>query len=296
LLSCHVFASRHGERRDILVWKGDTLRLLTHPLDSVTEEGKRLSNKIYEHLYKKDQLLHPERYKDGNEGGWLSSLCLGIYEAEWHIIEDRLYLVNLYKCWDRSVKADMEELFPDKISNHGIPASWYNGQLVVGRGEKLKEYSYIYEKEQVFTFLDGQLKQTQLYTNWEKKSSFKPLDKPDEWDAYIYRTINWKKLPKLGNKALTLSIEFEVNQEGKAIKVTDSSADCFVVKKGIWGSSSNLAEESPEIESLKKCYIQEMIRIAYIVPQWDVVYQQGKINKSSYGSIVTKQIRRKYAR
>jgi hypothetical protein len=221
---------------------------------------------------------------------------LGEYKAEWHLIDNELFLVNIYSCIDETLSADLEKLFHNKVVNNKMKATWLHGELVVGMGERLNEYRYIFEKERVFTFVEGQLKKTQLYTNWVKKSTFETLDQPEEWIKYTYNNIDWKKLPKLGNKVLNVRIVFEVNQEGKAVRITETSAKCWHTKNGIWGRSAKSVKESRKIKALKDSYIQEATKIAYLVPQWDVVYQQGKINNGSEIIMFAKKLIRKYAR
>ena len=83
---------------DILIWKNDTISLHSNPLGSYS---------------KLDDL---NLFGDKDAG--YSTACWRGYIAEWKIIDNKLYLSNIYSCdyfySENKTKADLKKLFPKK--------------------------------------------------------------------------------------------------------------------------------------------------------------------------------------
>lgn len=72
--------------------------------------------------------------------------------AEWSIIEDEIYLTNIFSCqyYQDSIKSDLKTLFGDKCKNGRVKADWITGDFTVPKGKILQRIlfgSHFYEFE-----------------------------------------------------------------------------------------------------------------------------------------------------
>jgi hypothetical protein len=179
LLSFPLFAFATGQGADRLIWNGDTLNLFTYPLN-------------YHPTFNKPRpLLFGIEKPPFNTGCWRG------YIAEWELLNDTLYLANLYTCdYPRDkTKANLEHLFPSQLKNGKFPARWFSGNLLIGRGKLLYytfNYISIYEKETELSMKNGILTKTQEFDNTKTQLS-NYSENTDSLLEFIAQNINWLK-------------------------------------------------------------------------------------------------------
>jgi hypothetical protein len=227
-----------GQNGDIIFWNNKKYSLFSNPLES----------------YPQFDLIRPKLF--GEQPGEWNTGCYRGYIAEWEILNNQLYLVNIFSCNDQNLKANLNLLFPDIISNGKINAYWVNQTLLVPDGKCIYYgnigYSYIYETEYELTIKNGELIENKKYDNSSHISIF--TQKPDSLMNFIYKTIQWSNIPD------TLKNPVRVN-----LLLTTSDVN------------------KPEIKILKgsgiKVYDDEALRVAYQLPDWDFYIQRGKVFK-----------------
>ena len=104
---------------DKLIYKGDTLS-------------------VY-HLYLPDELYiaDTEHLFGDKQPYWITSCWRG-YQATWEVIEDQLYVTDIYSCsyYKDSIKADLVLLFNKKVVDGKVKATWVTGNFISPQGEK----------------------------------------------------------------------------------------------------------------------------------------------------------------
>jgi len=186
-----------GQRGELIIYMGDTLEMLCEPLE------------IYLRANEPREKHHPF-LKDGCS----TALWRG-YVGLWEIKNDRLVLVDVFGCGDKTISIK-DNIF--KGQNSEIFAEWFNGELYIEKGKLIKyyhsAYDRYYEHEIVVTIADGIVKNKIEYQN-----GVKPEDKgfsrnPEDIQSEIYRRIDWDRLPKLSNDK-KLFVTIKVNESGK---------------------------------------------------------------------------------
>lgn len=234
-----------GQFGDILIWKGDTLTLLSNPLESHPDfKTLKLS-------------LFGDRKEDLSTGCWRG------YIAEWVIAEGELYLTNIYSCdyRDNGIKADLKNLFGNKFSGGKIRASWVTEELIIPMGKLLFDfnlgYNFIYEKEVGLEFENGKLSRQNYYDNSSTHLS-KFHENPDLLLSTINSLINWESIPNLGSDSITVYLSVNTGD-------TRKPHDVHVIRHS----------EDPLFSS-------EAVRAVERLDDWDVFYKRGKALIRSY--------------
>lgn len=173
------------QTRDILIMNMDTTYLLyNYPLDSHPN-----IEKIYKHM-ERDTLFS----KSSNTACWRG------YIAEWRLINNTLYLSNIYSC-DRKTKLDLKKIF-SVVDNQGlVKAYWVSDSLKVGYGGIYRYASYsdnypLYKSQSVFAIKNGSLKE-KIHYNSSNSILTSYSDNPKKLQDYIYKRINWERLGKI---------------------------------------------------------------------------------------------------
>ena len=144
---------------DILIYEGDTLYIYSNPLEQHPSIDNLRSNFF------------------GNKQGCSSTACWREYQAEWTIENNELWLTNVYSCCfsEDNIKADLQQLFPDKYERGKIKADWVTAEIVSPQGKLLyyvhMGYASLYEKEVVYQIVFGHLKDARIYDNTKSKKS-----------------------------------------------------------------------------------------------------------------------------
>lgn len=153
------YAGQPYSQPDILIWENDTIQIQTFPLTCWTKFDQNI-------------LFRNKKVKPDCWG------CLKNYTAEWKIINNKLYLSNIYSFNYKkdSIKSDLKKLFPDKIKNNLILADWYSGNLFVPKGEYIwisqSPGFPVYESEWKLTFKNGKLEKEDFKTGNYYKSKY----------------------------------------------------------------------------------------------------------------------------
>ena len=260
-LSLNAFGT--AQISEIIIWRGDTLGLNSLPLELKTDY-KSLIVKIHNEI---EKLMYPEG-DDGEERADISSsVCSRGYRAEWIVINDSVFLNGIYHCDDRNMKVNLSNIFPNIGKNQRVFASWINGELNIPQGEIIewvnRGFLSIFERETVINVENGIIKNYENYHNRiEKKGSI--------WlSGFIYRNINWDILPDLGERHIMIFVRVQPNEQGQLESIDFDENHTGAVSAFIF------SEEETDM------FMQESIRIAKLIPDWDVIYRRGEIIKQS---------------
>lgn len=171
-----------GQRGELVIYKGDTLTMLSEPLEIYLSENEPREK------------LHPTLGNGSSTALWRG------YVGLWRIEDGQLRLVDVYAFGD---EAQSIKKFIFKNRPGEILADWVTGDLLIGKGKVIR-YNHggndrSYEQEIVVTVQDGNVK-----NEVEHKNGVRPDDKRFTRDINkiieeIYVRIDWKKLPKLSN-------------------------------------------------------------------------------------------------
>ena len=271
---------------DILIWKGETLTLFSNPLE-LRPDWKEISKIINLELENEDKRLYPEKYKSEEVESMMSTACCRFYIAEWIIINDKIYLNNIYACHDNKVKVDLKKIFGKELKDNLLFGDWITNKLNVPKGECIEYvhlgYNSIYETETILDLNKGVLVDSKSYNNYiSKESKFSIDPNPNNYLDFIYTQVDWKKIPDLKNNHIQVFIGIQPNKDGKIDSIL-SNYTYMLDSNGVITDRNNL-------------FIKEAIRIAELVPDWSVVYQRGLIFISGFSIVFNKNNRKKYAR
>ena len=271
---------------DILIWKGDTLKLFSNPLE-LRSDSKELSKIIASELENEYRRLYPKKYETEEDVSLVSTACWRGYVAEWIIISDKIYLSNIYVWYDSKVKVDLKKVFGNELIGNLLFANWVTGKLYVPKGQCIEYvhlgYNSIYETETVIEFNDGVLVSSKTYNNYiAKKSKFRTDPNPNNYLEFVYSKVNWEKLPDLKNKHIQVSIGVQPNKDGQI----DS----------LLSNYTYLLDSSELITDTTNIFIKEAIRIVKLIPDWDVIYQRDAIVRRGLLLMFDEKNKRKYAR
>lgn len=271
---------------DILIWKGDTLKLFSNPLE-LRSDSKELSKIIASELENEYRRLYPKKYETEEDVSLISTACWRGYVAEWTIISDKIYLSNIYVWYDSKVKVDLKKVFGNKLTGNLLFANWVTGKLYVPKGQCIEYvhlgYNSIYETETVIEFNDGVLVSSKTYNNYiAKKSKFTTDPNPNNYLEFVYSKVNWEQLPDLKNKHIQVSIGVQPNKDGQI----DS----------LLSNYTYLLDSSELITDTTNIFIKEAIRIVKLMPDWDVTYQRDTIVRRGLFLLFDENNKRKYAR
>jgi len=262
---------------DILIWKGDTLTLFSNPLESIVDYAllrESIIQEIERISYKniRDYEQKPSSY---------STACGKGYQAEWILMNDSIFLNNIYHCHNKNVKVALNDIFTRYKENEKIFASWINGDLVLQQGEciKSKQLSYhsVYEMETTLSVENGLLSNIKVYNNnIAKRSVFFENVKPGEVFKFTHKQINWCNLPDLENKLIIVYLSVNLDENGVIESLNDEDTyyeESYLNKKTQKIDSSKFVLDA----DINNPFINESFRIAKLIPEWDVIYHRGKV-------------------
>lgn len=249
-----------GQAPDRLIWKGDTLSLFSNPLES--HPGiKRLKSLIFQNK------------KEG-----FNTACWRGYEAEWIIIDNKLYLQNIYSCEysDDSVKSDLGAVFGTHFRNGRVAAEWVNEELYIPQGRCLHYihdgYESIYVREIGLVINNGTVLKVHQYDN-SKTNISKYLNNWELTEKDILSNVNWDSIPPLEEGEIRIYVGFFSGDSPKPQKP--------IVLKG----------------SDNELFNQEVVKAILKLSDWDVFYRHGKVQEFQYALAVklNEVNRKKYA-
>jgi len=256
--------------RDVgfLIWENDTIRIISNPLWERTD-SRLLNEKIVEKIKK---AIYPEELL------W----DFNAYHAEWILLNDSLFLNSINPHND--VEINLNDIFPDIGKNQKLFASWVNGELHSPQGKTLISGSVIHnsllEQEIVFTIENGLLKKYELFHN--RVISLSNLFDDFGFINFVYRNINWEILPDLTNRQFIIYLSVQPNEQGKLEYIIEESISIV----GHFGA------EMPEND----IFVPEIIRVIKLVPEWDVIYQRGRIQEVWLSITLDKRLKERVLR
>lgn len=250
-----------GQAGDRLIWNGDTLTVFSNPLE----------------LHCNIDSLRPKLFGE-NEAG-INTACWRGYIAEWTIIENEIYLTNIFSCnyYNDSIKSNLNTVFGAECDNGKIKATWITGKILIPKGKLIhyvhSGYESFYETEQILTFENGILTEKKDYDN---SKSYKSIftEKQDSLQKFIYTNIQWDKIPDLKDKKVRVFISIQSGETRKPDSV-------LIIR----GSDNEMLNN-------------EALRVVNLIPEWDVYYRLGEVYRMKWTIPVlfNEQKRMKYAR
>lgn len=223
---------------------------------------------IFKNIYKQvedlEKTLNPEA--DEYEVGQVYGI--------WEIIENRMFLI---KMTDGVHKIDLNELFKEKEPNGKVFADWLTDTIYISKGEILSEgVSPIREYETKLILQNGVVISRTDYTNQILKKSDFFVD-----NEFIYKHINWDNIPDINEQTVQVYIGIQPRDNGKLNYVDN---DSFAII------------DNEIISDKENPFIVEAIRIARLVPEWNVVKQRDKITTQLMTINFDQRLKKRYAR
>lgn len=189
---------------DILYHGQDTLFLYDSPLEQVDS----ITAKIFE-------LKKTIDY---------SSACWRGFRAEWKIIDNNLYLSNVYECHsDKKINRIIEKILGRKFENGLLKADWVNGDFWEGKDYVPEQTLYItvYKHEYKYDFTNGFLKSS-------KQIDYLPCEYSDkeQLTEFVIQHLDLTKLPDLDSISIRLSAYIQSDKTGEIVNIKiESSTD-----------------------------------------------------------------------
>lgn len=249
------------QQGDKLIWNGDTLTISSNPLE--------LRGDID---YIRSKLL-------GEKNVTLSTSCWRGYIAEWIIIENEMYLTNLFNCNLSSniIKFDLKNVFGSECINGMVKATWVTMDILIPTGKRIhyihSGYDSFYEKELVLSFKNGVLVKQKEYDNSKShKSIF--TENQDTLDNFIYTNIDWDIIPDLKDEKTIVYVS--------VLSSSTPKPDSIFISKGATNEILN----------------NEALRVANLIPEWNVYYRLGVVHtmKWTFPIVFNEENRKKYNR
>ena len=168
-----------GQQAELIIHDGDTLQLLSLPLEKYLGE--------YEEREKK----YPFLKLTCSTALWRS------YQGIWKLENNELLLVDVYLCASKE-RSIFTELFD---SESPIKASWFTGDLFIQHGKMIKYhhsgFERYFEEETKVEIVQGiQISQLHFVNGYRANDVTFPSN-PDSIMAEVHNRVNWKYLPKL---------------------------------------------------------------------------------------------------
>lgn len=187
----------------LLIWKTDTIHIQTFPLSYWSKFDQKV-------------LFGNNKVKPSCWG------CLKNYTAEWKIIDNKLYLSNIYSFNFKqdNIKANLNKLFPDKIKNKLVFVNWYSGNLFVPKGGHIwmgKSPGFpIHESEWKLIISNGKIVKKEFNSGNYHKSIYSQNSK--NLVTFMNKHLDEKVKSKLKNKKI--SIIFKTGKSKKSYSVS----------------------------------------------------------------------------
>lgn len=168
-----------GQASERIIYQGDTLELLSLPLEGfLGEYEQRINN-------------YPSLEGMCSTGLWRN------YIGYWKIENAELYLIDVFKCGERD-NSLLKEIFNQESP---VKADWYTGNLFIQHGKQIKYqhagFNRYYEHETVIGIERGKFKSKKFFTNGYRPDDTGYSSEPDSVMAKVYDMINWDELPEL---------------------------------------------------------------------------------------------------
>lgn len=225
---------------DRLIWDGDTITVFGSSKPSLLELRNDIDS-LRSGLFREDE-AEPDLH------------CFPAYVAEWAVIENEIYLTNVYcpNDYTYSIKADLKSVFGDEYEDGKVKATWVTDQIVIPKGKLIhfiEKYLQFYESELVLVFKNGRLIEQKEYNSKSYKSVF--AENQDSLQNFIYSNIDWEKVPDLKYEKVKVYISFSSGEIPKPDRVRIAR-----------GSDNEILN-------------QEALRVVNLIPEWNVYHSRG---------------------
>jgi hypothetical protein len=182
---------------DRLIWNGDTLTVYCSSKSSLLElrhDIDSLRSKLF-------------REKVADE----DIVCWPAYIAEWTIIENEIFLSNVYcsNYYHDDFRSDLKTVFGAEYEDGKVKATWITDQILIPKGNLLHYIDrghQFYETELILIFKNGKLIEQKEYSSKSHKSIF--TENQDSLNTFIYKSIDWKRFLTLKTKKQEFSLMF----------------------------------------------------------------------------------------
>ncbi len=203
----------------------------------------------------------------------VSTACL--YQAEWEMIDDLIYLVGIRSCGSANerIQLNLSELFGGSFKNGKIKADWINDKLYIQQGNVILYdggFNSIFQWEVELTTVNGKVTdKKQLDNTYTRESIF--TKQIDSAKNFVHKRIKWSDIPDLKDKRIRVNL---------ILKTTGTSKPAV-----------RLLEDKNDL------YSKEALRVARLIPEWDVYYKRGKPYSKAFSIsvIFSEENRRKYS-
>lgn len=265
-----------GQPIDILIWRGDTLITYNRLLETYPN-WEFIQPKISAALERIDKQIHPEKYNN-------DEIEFSYYVAEWHVIDNRLFLCNIYLESNFEAKVDLQEIFQTDPDNGFLYANWVSDEIAYQKGKVIVSgINPIHEYELVLQISEGLVINHRGFTNYiAKKPWYDRRENPNTLNDLLYSKIDWARLPDYGNKRLQVIVTVHPTKRGKLDRVEFSETYMIDGKNIITDPGSP--------------FIKEAIKVARKIPEWYVIYHRNSILNQSIQIVFSKETQKKYAR
>lgn len=229
-------ATASAQTRDRLIWQGDTLWTNSNELLE--------SHPNYPEIELKLRGPDEKEFPFGCQRG---------YFAEWRVVDDELFLTNIYD--PKSNKVSLKKLFGKSCNNNKVKADWITTELIFPRGEIvlfIDDFSSIFEKELGLSFEKGSLINHQIFDNSKTHVS----RYHNNWELLekdINLRINWDKIPPLGSDTVRVYLSITSGES--------PSPDSVILIRG----DKNEVFNSAAVKAVRS------------LPDWNVIYRKGKV-------------------
>lgn len=188
-----------GQSGERIIYKGDTLEMLSVPLEVFLQDKDR--GKISPYL----------------ENGCSTALWRG-YVGLWMIRDKKLFLLDVNVC-GRDELSIMKNIFPD--SDGPLFVDWFTGDLAIQQGKMIlyhhSGFDRYYQHEVVVSIRNGEVESTKEFENGVRPGDARFSRRPDDIQKEIYKRINWKLLPGLSTK-YRLFVYYKIGEDGRFSK------------------------------------------------------------------------------
>ncbi len=189
---------------DVLYLGKDTLFLYDSPLEKIKNIGKRISElRIDEHV--------------------ISSECWNGFRAEWKIIDDVLYLSNVFDCQsDKELNSLIEEIIGTKFIDGLMKANFVSGDYWAGKDQVYEQSFFIpiYKQEVKFAINEGRVVNS-------TKIDFIPCEYSEEGDLknFILKNLNHNEMNDLKGESIKISANIKSDRTGRVreVKIENST-------------------------------------------------------------------------
>jgi hypothetical protein len=168
-----------GQASERIIYEGDTLELLSVPLEDFLGE--------YEQRIRKFPSLD----------GMCSTGLYRNYIGYWKIENSELFLIDVFKCGERN-ESLLEEIFNQKSP---IKADWYTGKLFIQKGDMIKYFHdgfhRVHEQETIVEIERGNAVGQEHFNNGYRPGDVGFWSDPDSIMTKVHNMINWDELPEL---------------------------------------------------------------------------------------------------